>query len=261
MVNPMAGLAETDAHGCSSLGPNLGTLGTTAGAIAALLPDVRAGHPTLLGTDVVAGRRCWALALSATGRLCADAATGLALRLERLDRSGQVEARFTVTALSFGLDLAPQLFANPIPGGRGPLVNGLTQPLLDLQSADDFALFTTLIPGWLSRGLAPLTPTFDSFYDATRGYAPQQRVRQTYADRTGRVVLTLIETLPGSAWDVTPPERLGHRIEVQGQSLMAWPAAGSRPAVARRVADGTAVLVSSRVLPLSELERVAAGLH
>jgi hypothetical protein len=261
IVNPMAGLAEADARGCAPLGPNLGTLGTTAGAIAALLPGLGSSHPRLLGADVVAGRRCWDVALSATDRLCADTATGLMLRLERLDRSGQTQATFVVTALSFGLDLAPQLFTNPIPGGRGPLVNGLTQPLLDLQSADDFALFTTLVPGWLPAGLATQTPTFDSFYDATRGYAPQQRVRQTYADRSGRVVLTLIETLPGSAWDVTPPAAAGHPIVEGGQSLMEWPAAGDRPALVRRVSDGTAALVSSRALPLSELTRVAAGLR
>lgn len=260
ILNPMAGLAETNARACGPLGPELGALGTTAGAIAALLPDLQSVHPRLLGSDVVAGRRCWLVALGATGRLCADTATGLALRVERLDRAGQPRATFSVTALSFGLDLAPQLFANPIPGGRGPLVNGLTQPLLDLQAADDIALFITLVPGWLPRGLLAQTPTFDSFYDQTRGYAPQQRVRQAYTDRSGRVAMTLIETLAGSAWDVTPSAAAGRSIRDRGQSLTVWPSAKDHPAVVRRVSAGTAVLVSSRVLPLAVLEEVAERL-
>lgn len=166
-----------------------------------------------------------------------------------------------MTELSYGLDLAPQIFANPIPGGHGPLVGGLTQPLVDLQVADDLALFTTLVPTWLPRGLRAQTPTFDSFYDQSHGYAPEQRVRQVYADGAGQPVLEVIETLPGSPWDVTPPAAGLRRVGRGGHRLQAWPAAGGQPAVVRRVADGTAALVCSRVLPLSVLERVAVALQ
>lgn len=261
ILNPMAGLADISGQACGPLGPALGALGTTAGIVSALLPALRSGHARVLGSDAVAGRRCWLIALAASGRVCVDAASGLALRVERLDRAGEPIAGFTMSALSYGLDLAPQIFDNPIPGGRGPLVDGLTQPLADIQVADDMALFTALIATWLPAGLSAQIPTFDSFYDQTRGYAPQQRVRQAYTDHAGRVVLALIETLPGSAWDVTPPVAQGRRVRRGGQTLVEWLPAEARAAVVRRASDGTALLVSSRILSLTVLERVALGLR
>ena len=190
-----------------------------------------------------------------------DEGSGLALRVERTDRAGRPLALFLVTAVSYGLDLAPQIFANPIPGGRGPLVNGLSQPLLDIQSADDVALFSALVPGYIPPGLVAQTPTYDSFYDETRGYAPQDRVRQAYADRRGRVALVLIDTLPGSAWDVAPPRHEARAVTVAGRRLLTWDRRGNAPALVRVEGSGTAALVSSRALPLVTLERVAAGLR
>lgn len=202
VYNPMAGVAEEGRRGCAALGPHFGQLGLTAGAT----------HPRVAGADVVAGRHCWIVALSPAASVCLAAASGLALRVQRLNRLGQPVASFTLTGLSFGVDMAPQLFANPIPGGRGPFVSGLTQPLLDLQEADDLGLFTTLVPSFVPAGLVAQTPTFDTFYDATRGYAPQQRVRQAFADGRGRVSLVLVETSPRSAWDVAPASGPARRV-------------------------------------------------
>jgi len=263
-LNPMAGLATTVRTPCGPLGPAMAGLGATAGVAQRLLPAITRGARAsvrLTGQDNVAGRPCWTIALSGGGQVCVDAASGLALRVERLDRAGRPVALFLVTGISYGLDLAPQIFANPIPGGRGPLVNGLSQPLLDIQSADDVALFTALVPSFIPHGLVAQTPTYDSFYDQTRGYAPQDRVRQAYADRQGRVALTLIETLPDSAWDVTPPRGRAHSVSRQGQRLLEWARAGSAPALVRVEGDGTAALVSSRTLPLRILEQIAAGLR
>lgn len=111
------------------------------------------------------------------------------------------------------------------------------------------------------HGLVAQTPTYDSFYDQTRGYAPQDRVRQAYADQQGRVALTLIETLPDSAWDVTPPRGRAHSVARQGQRLLEWARAGSAPTLVRVEGDGTAAFVSSRTLPLRILEQIAAGLR
>ncbi len=263
-LNPMAGLATTVRTPCGPLGPAMVGLGATAGVAQRLLPAITRGardDARLTGRDSVAGRLCWALALSGGGQVCVDAASGLALRVERLDRSGHPVALFLVTGVSYGLDLAPQIFANPIPGGRGPLVNGLSQPLLDIQSADDVALFTALVPRSIPPGLVAQTPTYDSFYDQTRGYAPQDRVRQAYADRQGRIALTLIETLPGSAWDVTPPRDEARVVMRDGLRLLEWAPAGSAPALVRVEGDGTAALVSSHTLPLRALEQIAAGLR
>ena len=93
----------------------------------------------LLGWDAVAGRRCWVVLLHTAGRVCLDEETGLVLRLERLDRAGKPVALFRMLEISYGLDLAPELFTNPIPGGHGPLIDGLSQPLLNIQAADDQA--------------------------------------------------------------------------------------------------------------------------
>jgi len=260
-LNPMAGLAATVPAPCGPLGPAMSGLGATAGVAQRLLPAIAPGHGRLTGQDIVAGRPCWVLTLSTRGRVCVDSASGLALRVERLDHAGRPVALFVVTGISYGLDLAPQIFANPIPGGHGPLVNGLSQPLLDIQSADDVALFSALVPRVIPPGLTAQTPTYDSFYDQTRGYAPQDRVRQAYVDRWGRVMLVLIETLPGSAWDVTPPPAHAHRIVRDGQHLLVWDRAGGQPALARVESNGTAALVSSRTLPVGTLEQVAAGLR
>jgi hypothetical protein len=260
-VNPMAGLAVTGERGCGPLGPSMAGLGSTAGAVAALLPQIVPGRARSLGQALVAGRRCWLLALDQDGRACVDAATGLTLALERLDHTGQVAAAFQITAISYGLDLAPELFTNPIPGGRAGLMDSLSQPLLNLQAADDQALFSALVPSVLPAGLVPGTPTFDSFYDDRRGYALTQRVRQAYTDGRGRVALVLIETVPGSAWDVTPP-RAATRVVARGdRRVLIWPGGEGRPSVARIEADGTAALVSSAVLAPSVLVRVALGLQ
>jgi len=141
------------------------------------------------------------------------------------------------------------------------IIVALSQPLLDIQSADDVALFTALVPSFIPHGLVAQTPTYDSFYDQTRGYAPQDRVRQAYANQQGRVALTLIETLPDSAWDVTPPRGRAHSVARQGQRLLEWARAGSAPTLVRVEGDGTAALVSSRTLPLRILEQIAAGLR
>ncbi len=260
-LNPMAGLATTTRTPCGPLGPAMQGLGSTAGAVQRLLPTVAPGRARLTGQDIVAGRPCWVIALSSDGQACIDAASGLALRLERLGHRGRPVAVFLVTGVSYGLDLAPQIFANPIPGGRGPLINGLSQPLLDIQAADDVALFSALVPGMVPPGLVAQTPTYDSFYDETRGYAPQDRVRQAYADRGGRVALVLIETLPGSAWDVTPPRSQARAVTLNGQRLLVWPGRGGQAALARLESNGTAALVSSRTLPSRTLEQVAAGLR
>ncbi len=266
-LNPMAGLATAVHQPCGPLGPAMAGLGATAGVTQRLLPDLAPGGGHLTGQDVVAGRPCWVLALPEPGhggggsQVCVDKASGLALRVERLDRAGRPVALFLVTGISYGLDLAPQIFANPIPGGHGPLVNGLSQPLLDIQSADDVALFMALVPRYIPPGLVARTPTYDSFYDQTRGYAPQDRVRQAYADRLGRTALTLIETLPGSAWDVTPPRARARALILDGYHFLVWTARGAQPALVRVEKEGTAALVFSRTLSPRALERVAAGLR
>ncbi len=262
-INPMAGLAATTSVPCGPLGPAMGGLGATAGMVQRLLPAdaTTAARARLAGQDIVAGRPCWVVALPGGGQVCIDAARGLALRVERPDRAGRPAALFLVTGISFGLDLAPQIFANPIPGGRGPLINGLSQPLLDIQAADDVALFSALVPRVIPPGLIAQTPTYDSFYDETRGYAPQDRVRQAYADRQGRVALVLLETVPDSAWDVTPPRSQARALTLSGQRLLAWPGHGDQAALVRVESSGTAALVSSRTLSLRTLERVAAGLR
>jgi len=262
-INPMAGLAATTPVPCGPLGPAMGGLGATAGMVQRLLPAdaTTAARARLAGQDIVAGRPCWVVALPGGGQVCIDAARGLALRVERPDRAGRPAALFLVTGISFGLDLAPQIFANPIPGGRGPLINGLSQPLLDIQAADDVPLFSALVPRVIPPGLIAQTPTYDSFYDETRGYAPQDRVRQAYADRQGRVALVLLETVPDSAWDVTPPRSQARALTLSGQRLLAWPGHGDQAALVRVESSGTAALVSSRTLSLRTLERVAAGLR
>jgi len=65
------------------------------------------------------------------------------------------------------------------------LIEVLTQALPTIQAADSLALFYVLYPAYIPPGLSPQTATFDSFIDDTRGYATQQRVRQTYVDRAG----------------------------------------------------------------------------
>jgi len=262
-VNPMAGLAQTTWRGCGARGPASGGLGTTAGAVGALLPPLD-DHPDavhLRGSDIVAGRPCWMLALRADGQACVDATMGTVLRVERDDSAGRPVAVFQVTNIYYGLDLAPELFANPIPGGRGPLISGLTQPLLNIQAADDQASFFVLVPTTLPPGLTARTPTFDSFNDETRGYALEQRVRQTYADRAGRTALVLVETLAGSAWDITPPQSQARHVVVEGQSLLVSPHGPGRPALVRGDIGGAATLISSRTLPLRLLERVTVGLR
>ena len=86
-------------------------------------------------------------------------------------------------------------------------------------------------------------------------------MRQTYTDRSGRVTLVVIETLPGSAWDAAPPVAQARRVTRGGQHLLEWSRVGAGSAVVRRVSDGTAVLVSSHVLPLPVLERGAVALR
>jgi len=262
-LNPMAGLARTTRRACGPLGPDTAGLGATAARVAALLPDLRVGRGArVLGSDVAASRRCWTVRLSPIGRACLDAETGLPLRLQRLDTAGDTVASFEVTAISYGLRLAPELFGNPIPGGRGPLLDSLAQPLLTLQSADDQALFTALVPAWLPAGLTAQTPTLDSFYDNLRGYSLQQRVRQTYTDRLGRVALVLSETLPGSAWDITPPRSAAHSEAARaGQRLLVWTGRAPTASVARLESMGTAALLSSALLSPAELRRVALGLQ
>jgi peptide/nickel transport system permease protein len=259
-VNPMAGLARTARERCGALGPDLWGLGFTAGRIQALLPPLNAPRPRITGQGQVTGQRCWEIALPPDGRACIGETRGLTLRLERLDHAGLPVARFTITSIAFALALAPELFANPIPGGHGPLLSGLSQPLLTIQAADDFALFSALVPTMLPPGLTAETPTFDSFYNSAHGYALEQRVRQTYLDRRGRVALVLIETLPGSGWDATPV-RAARRVTLAGRPMQVWPARGDDPAVVRVESVGTAALVSSGLLPLATLERVAAGLQ
>jgi hypothetical protein len=224
------------------------------------LPSLHAVHARVTGQEQISGIRCWILALPPDASACIDEAHGQVLQVERLDHAGLPVARFTVTTIAFALDLAPELFANPIPGGHGPLLDGLSQPLLTIQAADDFALFTALVPTVVPRGLAPQTPTFDSFYNSEHGYALEQRVRQAYVDRRGRVALVIIETLPGSGWDATPvtPAR---RMVVAGRAVEIWTATHGNPALVRVESIGTAALISSHVLPLTTLERVAIGLQ
>ena len=260
-LNPMAGFARTERHPCGARGPAMSGVGATAGDIETLLPSLTSAHAHLAGSDQVAGRPCWVVALGTDGRACIDAASGLLLRLERLDRQGQPEALFELSEVSYGLDLAPELFANPIPGGHGPLISGITQPVLDLQAADDQALFYALVPGYLPPGLTAETPTFDQFNDDRQSYALAQRVRQVFRDRRGRVALVLIETLAGCAWDATPPRPRAKAATFAGRPLLVWSSAGGQPALVRVQADSTAALVSSRILPLPTLERVAAGLQ
>jgi ABC-type dipeptide/oligopeptide/nickel transport system permease subunit len=260
-INPMAGLAVADRRGCGPLGPGMGELGSTADVVATLLPPIVPQRARLLGAELVAGRRCWLLALGGDGRACVDAATGLTLALERLDHAGQPAAAFRIDAVSFGLDLAPELFSNPIPGGNAGLMDSLSQPLLNIQAADDQALFSALVPTVLPAGLTPRTPTFDSFYDDRRGYALTQRVRQGYSDRRGQVALVLIETVPGSAWDVTPP-RAQARVLVRGdRRVLIWQGQRGLPSLVRMEYDGTAALISSAVLSPPTLARVAMGLE
>jgi hypothetical protein len=168
---------------------------------------------------------------------------------------------FEITEVSYGLDLAPELFANPIPGGHGPLISGITQPVLDLQAADDQALFYSLVPSYLPPGLTAETPTFDQFNDDRQSYALAQRVRQVFRDRRGRVALVLIETLAGCAWDETPPRAQARRQTLAGLSLLVWTRTGGQPALVPTQVDSTAALVSRRVLPRATLERIAAGLQ
>ena len=184
----------------------------------------------------MAGRRCWVVAL-AEGRLCVDTASGLVLRLERLDRAGQPMASFTMTELSYGLDLAPQIFDNPIPGGHGPLVSGLTQTAGGYPGRRRHGLFTTLVPTWLPSGLRGADADVRQLLRSKHDYAPEQRVRQVYADGAGRAALELIETLPGSAWDVTPAGDPGmRRVGAAGQRLGSgrFRAAGVVGAASRR---------------------------
>lgn len=260
-LNPMAGFARTDNRACGARGPSMAGVGATAGEVEALLPDLAGVHPRLLGSDQVAGRPCWVVALGGAGRACIDVATDLLLRLERLDRRGRPEALFALTQVSYGLDLAPELFGNPIPGGHGPLISGITQPVLDLQAADDQALFFALIPTYLPPGLTAETPTFDQFNDDRQSYALAQRVRQVFRDRRGRVALILIETLAGCAWDATPPRSIARAATFAGRPLLTWAGTRGQPALVRTQTDSTAALVSSRILPLATLERVAAGLQ
>lgn len=259
-VNPMAGLARTTDEGCEALGPDLRGLGFTAGTIRALLPALDARRARVIGQEQVAAERCWEIALPPAGRACIDEAHGLLLQLERLDHANLPVARFAVTSIAFGLSLAPELFADPIPGGHGPLLDGLSQPLLTIQAADDVALFTALVPSVIPRGLTAQTPTFDSFYNSEHGYALEQRVRQAYVDGRGRVALVIVETLPGSGWDATPaaPPRYA---TVAGRRVQIWPATRGTPALARVERIGTAALVFSHVLPLATVARVAAGLQ
>jgi len=262
-INPMAGLAQTQRRSCGPLGASLDGLGATSALIESLLPSL--GTPLsgarIVGTDAVAGRACWLIALGDSGRACLDIATGLALSVERLDRAGRPVAVFEVTGIQYGLYLAPTFFESPIPGGHGPLLDPLTQALPTLQAADSLALFYVLYPAYIPPGLSPQTATFDSFIDDTRGYATQQRVRQTYVDRSGHVALALIETLAGSAWDDTPPRARAWQVTVGGHTALVWPGRGGAPTIVRAEFTGTALLVSSRTLPLSALERVVAGLE
>ncbi|MCA1599149.1 MAG: hypothetical protein LC769_09055, partial [Chloroflexi bacterium] len=111
-LNPMAGLATTARTPCGPLGPAMAGLGATAGVAQRLLPAIARGMQAgarLIGQDSVAGRPCWTLTLSAGGQVCVDVASGLALRVERLDRAGRPVALFLVTGISYGLDLAPQI--------------------------------------------------------------------------------------------------------------------------------------------------------
>jgi peptide/nickel transport system permease protein len=260
-INPMAGLAIADRRGCGPLGPGMGEIGSTAGVVATLLPAIVPQRARSLGAELVAGRRCWLLALGGDGRACVDAATGLTLALERLDHTGQPAAAFRIDALSYGLDLAPELFSNPIPGGNAGLMDSLSQPLLNIQAADDQALFSALVPTVLPAGLTPQTPTFDSFYDDRRGYALTQRVRQAYSDRRGKVALVLIETVPRSAWDVTPPRAQAQGLGRGDRRVLIWQGQRGLPSLVRMEYDGTAALISSAVLSPPTLARVAMGLE
>ncbi len=262
-LNPMAGLAQTQRRSCGPLGANLDGLGATSALIESLLPslDTAPSGARIVGTDAVAGRACWLILVGDSGRACLDIATGLALSVEWLDRAGQPMAVFEVTGIQYGLYLAPTFFENPIPDGHGPLLDPLTQALPTIQAADSLALFYVLYPAYIPPGLSPRTATFDSFIDDTRGYATQQRVRQTYVDRSGRVALALIETLAGSAWDDTPPRARARQVTVGGHTALVWSGRAGAPTVVRAEFTGTALLVSSRTLPLSMLERVVAGLE
>jgi hypothetical protein len=75
------------------------------------------------------------------------------------------------------------------------------------------------------------------------------------------VQLVLIETLPGCAWDTTPPRAQAVRATVDGRALLGWPARRGKPALVRLKLDGTAALLSSRTLPLGVLEGIAASLR
>ena len=70
--------------------------------------------------------------------------------------------------------------------------------------------------------------------------------------------LLVVHLLPAV---VAPLASLARRVVYAGQRLVIWPGRGTQPALVRRETDGTAALVSSRDLPLSALERMAAGLQ
>lgn len=258
-LNPMAGMATTTSASCTPLGPDMRGLGFTAGAVEDLLANLR--QPVRIsGQDLVAGRRCSEVLLGINGRACIDAGTGLLLRLDRLDRAGLPVAGFEIHAVNYHLALAQELFANPIPGGHGPLIDGLSQPLLNIQAADDQALFTSLVPTYVPPHLTALTPTFDTYYNSAHGYALEQRVRQVYEDGHGKIMLVIIETLPGSAWDATPSTP-SLRVLRGGSTMRLWPSTDGAPSVVRIENLGTAALVSSSVLAPNLLELVALGLQ
>jgi len=75
------------------------------------------------------------------------------------------------------------------------------------------------------------------------------------------VAPALIETLAGSAWDDTPPRARARQVTVGGHGALVWAGRGGAPTVVRAAFTGTALLVSSHILPLSVLERVVAGLE
>jgi len=97
---------------------------------------------------------------------------------------------------------------------------------------------------WITFGGAALALSMLSLAAVARGVAraldpvapvplARRRVRQAYADRLGRAALVLIETLPGSAWDVTPPRAGARTMILDGYHLLVWTARGVQPALAR----------------------------
>jgi len=88
---------------------------------------------------------------------------------------------------------------------------------------------------WITFGGAALALSMLSLAAVARGVAraldpvapvplARRRVRQAYADRLGRAALVLIETLPGSAWDVTPPRAGARTMILDGYHLLVWTA-------------------------------------